>query len=386
MLSQPFAFESREYLRRKCVGKVVQFKVLYAIPTGAKRDYGIVKLQSGDPLPEEAVSEGWVKLREDAGRKDESEESKALLELLELKEARAKSESKGVWASENGRIENTFEIPDAKEFAEKWKGQPLNAMVERVLSGDRMVVRGFLSPTKHVQTIVLVAGIRAPATKRTNTSDGKEQPAEPFGPEAHQFVESRMLQRTVTVEVVGSSPQGQLICIIKHPNGSIAKFILEAGLARCTDFHSTLLGQEMTALRQSEKMAKDNRLGLFKSMVASKGAASGESEATVTRIQTTDTVYLRNKAGSEKRVSLSSIRQPKPTDPKQAPFQAEAKEFLRKKLIGKHVKVTVDGKKAASEGYEEREVVTIVINNKNIALMLVEAGLASVIRHRRDDG
>ena len=368
------------------MGKVIQFRVLYTIPTGAKRDYGTVKLQSGDPLPEGAVSEGWVKLREDAGRKDESEESKALLELLELREAKAKAESKGVWASEAGRIENTHEISDAKQFVEKWKGQPLDAVVERVLSGDRMVVRMFLSPTKHVQTIVLVAGIRAPATKRTNTSDGKEQQAEPLGPEAHQFVESRMLQRTVSVEVLGSSPQGQLICVIKHPNGSIAKFVLEAGLARCTDFHSTLLGQEMTALRQAEKQAKDGRLGLFKGITANKGAAAGDAEATVTRIQTADTVFLRNKAGSEKRVSLSSVRQPKPTDPKQSPFQAEAKEFLRKKLIGKHVRVTVDGKKAASEGYEEREVVTITINNKNVALMLVEAGFASVIRHRRDDG
>ena len=345
-----------------------------------------MKLQDGDPLPDAAVLEGWVKLREDAGRKDESEESRALLDLLELKEAKAKSDSKGVWGTEDGKIENTHEVSNAKEFAEKWKGKSLDAVVERVLSGDRMVVRLILSPTKHVQTIILVAGIRAPATKRINTADGKEQLAEPFGPEAHQFVESRMLQRSVTVEVVGSSPQAQLICVVKHPNGSIAKFVLEAGLARCTDFHSTLLGQEMTALRQAEKHAKDNRLGLFKGMVANKGAASGDAEATITRIQTADTVYLRNKAGSEKRVSLSSIRQPKPTDPKQAPFQAEAKEFLRKKLIGKHVKVTADGKKAASEGYEEREVVTITFNNKNIALILVEAGFASVIRHRRDDG
>ena len=360
--------------------------MLYTIPTGAKRDYGIVKLQDGDPLPDAAVSEGWVKLREDAGRKDESEESKALLDLLELREAKARSDSKGVWVTEDGRIENSYEVSDPKEFAEKWKGKSLDAVVERVLSGDRMVVRLILSPTKHVQTIILVAGIRAPATKRTNSSDGKEQPAEPFGPEAHQFVESRMLQRSVTVEVVGSSPQGQLICVVKHPNGSIANFVLEAGLARCTDFHSTLLGQEMTALRQAEKHAKDNRLGLFKGMVANKGTASSDAEVVVTRIQTADTVYLRNKAGSEKRVSLSSIRQPKPTDPKQAPFQAEAKEFLRKKLIGKHAKVTVDGKKAASEGYEEREVVTIMANSKNVALMLVEAGFASVIRHRRDDG
>lgn len=368
------------------VGKVVQFTVVYNIPTGVKRDYGTVVLQSGESLPEAAVSEGWVKLRNDAGRKDDSEDSKSLLEKLELEEARAKSNSKGLWASEGGTIETTYDIPDPKGFFEQWKGKSLESIVERVLSGDRMFVRLFLSPTKHLQTLILVAGIRAPATKRTNTSDGKEQPAEPFGAEALQFVETRLLQRNVKVEVQGVSPQNQLICIVKHPNGSIAEFILKAGLARCTDHHSTLLGSDMTTLRRAEKQAKDDKLGVFKGHVDTKGSAASVVEATVTRVQTADTIYFRNKSGGERRASLSSVRQPKPTDPKQAPFQADAKEFLRKKVIGKHVRITVDGKKAAADGYEEREVVTININDKNVALLLVEAGYASVIRHRRDDG
>lgn len=368
------------------VGKVVQFTVVYNVPTGVKRDYGTVVLQRGESLPEAAVSEGWVKLRNDAARKDDSEESKSLLEKLELEEARAKSNSKGLWASEGGTIDTTYDIPDPKEFVEQWKGKSLESIVERVLSGDRMFVRFFLSPTKHLQTLILVAGIRAPATKRTNTSDGKEQPAEPFGADSLQFVETRLLQRNVKVEVLGMSPQSQLICIVKHPNGSIAEFVLRAGLARCTDHHSTLLGGDMTTLRQAEKQAKDEKLGIFKGHVDTKGSAAGVVEATVTRVQTADTIYFRNKSGVETRASLSSIRQPKPTDPKQAPFQADAKEFLRKKVIGKHVRITVDGKKAAADGYEEREVVTININNQNVALLLVEAGYASVIRHRRDDG
>ena len=368
------------------VGKVVQFSVLYNIPTGVKRDYGSIMLQSGESLPEAAVSEGWAKLRDDASRKDDSEDSKSLLEKLELEEAKAKSESRGLWASNGEQIETVYDLPDPKGFVEQWKGKSLESIVERVLSGDRMIVRLFLSPTKHLQTMVLVAGIRAPTTKRTNTSDGKEQPAEPFGGEAHQFVETRLLQRNVKVDVLGVSPQNQLICVIKHPNGSIAEFILKAGLARCTDFHSTLLGNDMTTLRQAEKQAKDKKLGLFQGHVDTKSPGAGETDATVTRVMTADTIYLRNKSGAEKRASLSSIRQPKPTDAKQAPFQADAKEFLRKKLIGKHVRVTIDGKKAATEGFEAREVVTVNINNKNVAITLVEAGYASVIRHRRDDG
>ena len=365
---------------------MIQFNVLYNIPTGVKRDYGTVTLQGGQSLPEAAVTEGWVKIREDAARKDDAEESKSLLEKLELQEAKAKADSKGVWAGSSGKLETAYDIPGPAAFADQWKGKSLDAIVERVLSGDRMILRLFVSPIKHTQTLVVVAGIRAPSTKRTNPSDGKEQPAEPFGEEAHQFVETRLLQRNVKVDILGVNPQSQLVCSVKHPNGSIAEFLLKSGLARCTDFHSIMLGGEMATLRQAEKLAKEKKSGLFKAHVATKGSGTGEVEAVVSRVQTADTIYLRSKSGGEKRVSLSSIRQPKPTDPKQAPFQPDAKEFLRKKLIGKHVRMTVDGKKAASEGYEEREVVTVIQNNKNIAMLLVEAGYASVIRHRRDDG
>ncbi|KAL8792464.1 MAG: hypothetical protein Q9195_004920 [Heterodermia aff. obscurata] len=382
---EPFAFQSREFLRKLTVGKVLTFKVLYSMPTGVKRDFGTVNLQTGESLPEYALSEGWVKLRDVANRKDESGESKALLEKLELLGATAKHESKGIWADEDEKLETAYEIPDAKAFVEQWQGKDIIATVEKVLTGDRMVLRLHTAPFKHLQTLVHIAGIRTPTTKRTNPSDGKEQPAEPFGAEAHQFVESRLLQRNVTVNVLGLSPQGTLVCTIGHSRGNIAEFLLKAGLARCTDFHSTMLGGQMTVLREAEQQAKDEKVGVFQGITTTKSSTSSDIEATVSRVQTADTVYIRTRSGEEKRVNLSSIRQPKLADPKQAPFQPDAKDFLRKRLIGKHVKVTIDGKRPASEGYEEREVVTVTFNNKNAALLLVEAGYASVIRHRRDD-
>lgn len=262
----------------------------------------------------------------------------------------------------------------------------MTAIVEKVLAGDRLIVRFVLSPTEHVQTMVLLAGIRAPATKRTNPSDGKEQPAEPFGDEAHQFVETRLLQRNVVANVLGVSPNGQIVATIKHPTqGSIAPFLLKSGLAKCTDHHTTMLGGEMAALRQAEKSAKDSKQGLYQGHVAPKTSSAGQNEAVVSRVQSADTLFLRNKAGAEKRINLSSVRQPKPTDPKQAPWVPEAKEFLRKKLIGKHVLFHVDGKRPATEGYDEREMATVTFQGKNIGLLLVENGLASVIRHRQDD-
>jgi staphylococcal nuclease domain-containing protein 1 len=363
----------------------VHFRVLYKIPTGANREYGIISLPNKTQLPELAVAEGWLKIRDDAGRKDDSEEAQAILEKLQVVEARARADSKGLWQESGGRIQSSYELSDPKDFVDEWKGKNIDAIVEKVLSGDRLIARLILSPTKHVQTMVLLAGIRTPSTKRTNPSDGKEQPAEPFGEEAHQFVETRLLQRNVVINALGVSPNGQLVANVKHPvNGSIAPFLLKAGLAKCTDHHSTLLGQEMGTLRQAEKFAKDNRQGLFQGHVASKSSGS-EQEAIVSRIQSADTIFIRNKAGQEKRINLSSVRQPKPSDPKQAPWGPEAKEFLRKKLIGKHVKVHVDGKRAATEGYDEREMATVTFQGKNVGLMLVENGLASVIRHRQED-
>ncbi|KAF2138961.1 uncharacterized protein K452DRAFT_275873 [Aplosporella prunicola CBS 121167] len=384
---EPFAFESRDFLRRLLVGRVVQFKVLYTIPTGAKRDYGLVALAGDGPqVPELALAEGWVKLRDDADRKDDSEASQQLLSKLEALEARAKADSKGLWAETGGRIETSFDLPDAQGFLSQHKGQDLDAIVEKVLSGDRLIARILVSPNKHIQTMVLVAGVRAPSTKRINPSDGKEQPAEPFGDDAQFFIESRLLQRTVKLSPLGVSPQNQLIASVKHPQkGNVAPFLLDAGLARCADQHVTLLGQEMSKLRLAERHAKEQRLGIYQGHVAARPSAGNEVEVVVSRVQTADTLYLRNKNGVEKRVNLSSVRQPKPSDPKQSPWGAEAKEFLRKRLIGKHVKVVIDGKRPATEGYDEREMATVTLNSKNIGLLLVENGYASVIRHRADD-
>ena len=368
------------------IGRVIQFSVLYSIPAPAKRDYGTFKLQTGESFPEASVSEGWVKVRHDAESKADSQESKDVLLKIQREEEKAKSSSRGVWASSGGRTENSYELSDPKGFSDQWKGKSLEAIVERVLTGDRIIARLLLTAEKHIQTMILVAGIRAPATKRPATAESKEQPAEPFGSEAHQFVETRLLHRKVGIEVLGISPQNQLICTVNHPNGSIAKFVLEAGLARCVDHHSTLLAGQMATLRAVEEQAKDRQLGIFQGITNAK-AGRKETDAIVSRVQTAEMIYLREgKSGDEKRVSLSSIRQPKPSDPQQAPFQADAKEFMRKRLIGKHVRVISDGHKPANEGYEERDVVTILTNKKNVALQLVEAGYASVIRHKRDDG
>lgn len=232
--------------------------------------------------------------------------------------------------------------------------------------------------------MLLIAGLKAPNTQRVNASTNEVQPAEPYGDEAFQFVDSRLLQRRVTVDVLGASPQNQLVGSVKHPNGDIAIFLLRAGLARCVDFHTTMLGSGMALLRQAEQDARKTGQGLFQGTSVKRGGAS-EADAVVSRIQSADTLFVKYGNSAEKRINLSSVRQPKPSDPKQSPFGADAKEWMRRRLIGKHVKVSVDGKRPASEGFDEREMATVSHNGSNVGLELVEAGYASVLRHRMDD-
>lgn len=386
---EPFAFESREFLRKQVVGKQVKFKILYTIPN-TNREYGIFWLQDGTRLPEAAVEAGWLKLRDDAGRKEDSEDAQRQLNELKLLEAQARAKEIGLWQTSGGRIEVQSDLGNADAFIKEYKGQSVNAIVERVLSGDRMLLRLLISPKKHYSIMTLVAGIRAPTTERTNPSNGHIQPAEEYGNEARKFVEDRLLQREVKVDIIGVSPQGQLIAAVKHPRGSIAKFLLEEGLARCTDFHSTLLGAEMAPLREAEKSAQANKKGLYKGHVAKQTGSGGNTEVVVTRVFSSDIIYVQNKAGAEKRINISSIRGPRVNEAAEAPFRDEAKEYLRKRIIGKKVRMSIDGSRPPTTGedgqsYDAKEVATIMLNDKNVGLQLVQEGWASVIRHKRDD-
>jgi staphylococcal nuclease domain-containing protein 1 len=379
---EPFAFQSREYLRNLLVGKSVQCSVSYTIPNSG-REFGTTRLQDGTEFPDDAVKAGWLKVREDAGRKDDSDDVAERLEKLRSLESAAKSEGKGLWAGVGGIIEvqNDLGGPD---FLNQWKGKTVDGIVERVLSGDRLLVRLLLSEKKHVQPLTLLAGIRTPSTERTQPSTGAVQPAEEHGNEAKAFVESRLLQRKVKIEIVGASPQGQLVANVIHPRGNIAVFLLQEGLARCNDFHSTLLGEKMAPLRAAEKEAQGKKLRLHKHHVAKGGA--GDQDMVVYKILAGDTILVRNKAGTnEKRISFSSIRGPRTNEASEAPFREDAKEYLRSRLIGKHVRVSIDGTKPANEGFEAKDVATVTDKGKNVGLALVEAGYATVVRHRKDD-
>ena len=376
------AFQARELLRRTLVGKQITFTIAYTIPQ-SQRQYGAVKV-AGQDISSTLLQEGWAKVRDEAGKKDDSDQS--LLELYRSQEALARSEAKGLWATDSPLIEANYDNPaDVRAFLAEYQGKALDAVIEQVRAGDSVRARIILSPRKHQYLTILIAGIKAPSSGRTN-ADGSTEPAEEHGETAKSFVDARLLQRSVQITLLGTNQSASAyIGNILHPAGNIAEALLSDGLARVADHQSAMLGAEAIGkLRAAETGAKQRKLNLWKAHVV-KANATGSIDGTVSRVQSADTIFVRLKDGQEKRLQLSSVRAPKANDAKQAPFAAEAKEFLRKKAIGKHVVISHLFKKPASEGYDEREVATITLGKDNLAKLLTERGYVLVIRHRRDD-
>lgn len=67
------------------------------------------------------------------------------------------------------------------------------------------------------------------------------------------------------------------------------------------------------------------------------------------------------------------------------PYMFDAREFLRKKLIGQTVQVTVDYIQPANNDFPEKSCCTVVIGGINVAEALVSKGLATVVRYSADN-
>ena len=116
------------------VGKVIQFQVLYTInpPKGKPIELARVLVPAtGQTFPEASVAEGWLTLRQNAGRNDDSDEANTLLDKLRIAENKAKTESKGLWAPNSEPIEVAQDVADPKAFVEAHKDKPIDGMLFR---------------------------------------------------------------------------------------------------------------------------------------------------------------------------------------------------------------------------------------------------------------
>ncbi|KAL3102323.1 hypothetical protein niasHS_003732 [Heterodera schachtii] len=386
---EPYAWEAREFLRKKIVGQAVLFMREFQATSG--REHGKILLgssgtniESAENVSESGVSAGWLEVRPG---KQIDDYAKKLLDLQE----QAKTAKKGRWSEEETakHIRNIqWTIEEPRELVALYSGKQLDAVVEQVRDGTTF--RLFLLPSFEYITIAL-SGIKAP---RVGT-DGKP---EEFGEDAKLFVELRLLQRDVKV-VLETTANQNFIGTVLHPRGNIAEFLLKEGLAKCVDWSMAVVTGGGEKLREAERIAKEKRLRLWKSFTGSSSTVKNAFTAKVVEIGLVDSLSVLKDNGEEMKVYFSSLRAPRRegTDGTSGgvqrqfrplydiPFMFEAREFLRRRLIGKSVQVIFDYVQPKQDQFPEKTCCTVMFNNQNVAVMLIERGFARAVRHGRDD-
>ena len=453
-------------MRALCIGREVTFKVDYAVPS-IHREFGTVFVNV-DGVQENAamhlVSRGLACTRT-ASSANPTHQSPLHVQLEQAEQA-AKAKGLGIHAKDPKARETAVRTVSATPLDTRaacdakgadGNAAPLQCMVEAVLNASTLRVT--LLPSFQ-SAVVALAGVQAPKMGKTarpapkEAAEGGQQqgsgggggreatPPEPLAPEAKHFVESRVLQRNVTVVPEGVDKYDQLQVTVLYSEGAgsgagkehtaqLAQQVLSAGLGKVADWSANYLQPlRRERLRAAERQAKAGRQGLWKGYTAPQAAAAAAPaggafggkrsfQAEVAEVLSGDMVAVRDPAtGAEMRLALASVRAPRLGNPRREgdagqPHGKEAKEFLRSRLIGAGaVRVDIEysrkvggggargaDKEGGAEKAPQREERMMTFaslflpakgegegaTGANVAEMVVVRGLATVVNHRNDD-
>lgn len=395
-IDEPFAWEAREFLRKKLVGKEISFRVEYKVPFGGNQRECVIAFLGSENINETLIQEGLVDVVKRAQNKDNPD----VAAFIELEESAKMSASKGKWA---GKAVKRNILQDLDNGGQSMLNKNFDGIVEHVRDGSTMRVGLFLPSTdlsviQFQMASVVLSGVRCPQT------------SEPFGEEARFFTESRLLQRDIKIRVEQINTGGAIVATVTFMDRDIAEYLLREGYAKCMD-RTIGLTKDPKKLRSLELEAKSKKLRIWKDFkdTVKSSSSSVNFDAKVLEISNTvDSLMVQHNDTKEiKKIFLASIRAPRldkgedgqtvitggqaSGEKKQfrplydIPFMFEAREFLRKRLIGKTVKVKVDYIQPKNENYPEKTCCTVLYgDNQNIAEQLVLNGLATVIKYRQD--
>eukprot|EP01006_Ploeotia_vitrea_P056399 TRINITY_DN68098_c6_g2_i1.p1 TRINITY_DN68098_c6_g2~~TRINITY_DN68098_c6_g2_i1.p1 ORF type:complete len:971 (-),score=107.02 TRINITY_DN68098_c6_g2_i1:1563-4232(-) len=348
----------------------------------------------------------------------------------------AKKQGKGQWNADESPQFHVRKITwepeagaEAQAVGKQFGTSKTKAIVEQVLNAA--VLRCLLLPSYNMVVVAFTGVLPQRAMPGQKPEDFAEQ--------SKFFTERALLHREVTIQFEGApNQQGtQFLGSVVQGNSCFSPELLSRGYARIQ--RGTINKTEFKpALEAAEQKAMDGKIGVWKTVqptafvTASQGKSSqklspaemGPFTAQVLHVINGDTILVLRPDGKQLKISLSNCKAPKPefesrkekSEPgdknKNKPPPAktikypnwawDAREFLRKKLVGNTVKLEPDytrtiqtgpqdeteseiekaikkkqNKDKAPEG-EQRLCCTVYLDDTNIASQLIEAGLAIV--------
>ena len=298
----------------------------------------------------ELAKTGFVKLNEK--RKDDSVASKYYEDISKAIED-AKKKKLGLFneSSEEAHkhkrkliYSNTPEFDAEQVLSESAKvGKPFKSYVEYVFSPNAVNV---YIETLSIVTRVSINHIFTPGQERAISLEAKE------------FIEKLILNKVVGVTFQRIDDHGNLVGRIHHKMGDIDVELVKKG------FSKVLIPQDedydkvhFKKLKDAQDIAQINKVGLWQNLSKTEEAKKTKTydpsqntfEAKVIEVHSGDSLTVLPLGSEEpKRIFLASIKAPamaKKEGDDHDPWAWESKEFVRKQIIGRKVKVEMEFKR-----------------------------------------
>jgi len=371
---KPWAWQSREFLRDLCIGKKVKVSVEHKTANG--REYGNVETDTGLNLAVAISEAGWAEIRSPPdGKEPRTEEHKTMLENQE----RAKEQKIGIFQEDQSQAI----MPEPKklttmQFFDAYKEKPLQAIIEYVRDASCFTV--VLKDSLHKITLRL-AGVSTPRVPSKKKQEEGEKP-EPFGVEAKFFVERHLLHRTVNVTITipcEANRKNEFYGTVEFSGHTVTSQLLRNGYAKLVEWSAP--PQELESLKACQQEAKAKKLRVWKFVTEAAEAKATKSEwnGKIREVRDGSSLVIQDSLTDENKfVILSNVKVPRMGKTDCQPFAYEAREFIRKKALGKKVLVHFD--------YEnnDRIYATVYLDKTSLAVLLVEEGLANVTSYEEN--
>lgn len=260
------------------------------------------------------------------------------------------------------------------------KGKPYRGIVEYVFSPNALNV--YIEDLSIV-TRVNINHIYTPAQEREATGEAKE------------LVEKLLLNRICGVVFQKVDDKGNLVARILHKNGNIDEVLVKKGLSKILVPQDEDYDKDhYKKLRDAQDIAQINQEGLWKALKNEESKKKTKSydptkkdfDARIVEVHSGDSITILPEGGEPRRVFLASIKAPamaKNESDDHEPWAWESKEFVRRQVIGKKVKVEmefqreIEIKKGKFEGQKRQmEFATIFVGGKNLSELVLERGYA----------
>ena len=271
---EPFAFEAREFLRKRLITQKVSYKFEYE---HNNRPF-VTLYHNAENINQLLLAQGLARLM--SKRKEFA--ASTYNDPYTLAAADAENKGLGVYASGEARLAGqrkvTYSLDESFDAAGFVKaaikaGKPAGAIIEHVFpngSAYQLYV-----PFFKVQVKVNLAYIFPPLAKKNE---------EAIALKACAFSYARLLHRTVGLKVEGLDRNGSVVGRLLHPAGDIAEELLKQGFAKVVAPQKSEDKEDLTPkfdqdyfakLKQVEVIAKSKKLGLWAKKAEDAAAPSG---------------------------------------------------------------------------------------------------------------